>query len=164
MEALTKIRADLVNLVSSLNEEEINYKPHKENWSIAQVLFHLALVEKAVTFQLSSVPVEKDEPIPEKPILLTLDRTVKVKVPTPDFEPKNSHFHLPELIEKLSKTRAKLLETYERYDKEKLHTQGFTHPAYGLLHIEQWLQFIRLHEQRHLEQIKDIKLSLLINQ
>lgn len=32
------------------------------------------------------------------------------------------------------------------------------HPALGELFLDQWIELIYLHEQRHIEQIKEIKL------
>jgi hypothetical protein len=41
-----------------------------------------------------------------------------------------------------------------------LAEKSVTHPALGELPLDQWIEQIYLHEQRHIEQIKEIKLLL----
>ncbi|MEC2075593.1 PadR family transcriptional regulator, partial [Metabacillus fastidiosus] len=45
-------------------------------------------------------------------------------------------------------------------DKAILEEKSMKHPALGELPLDQWIEQIYLHEQRHIEQIKEIK-SLL---
>jgi hypothetical protein len=61
----------------------------------------------------------------------------------------------------LSDSRKKLmifLITIE--DKSILTEKSVKHPAFGELPLDHWIELIYLHEQRHIEQIKEIKLLL----
>lgn len=50
------------------------------------------------------------------------------------------------------------LDTIE--DKSILSEKSVKHPALGELPLDQWIEQIYLHEQRHIEQIKEIKGAL----
>lgn len=45
-------------------------------------------------------------------------------------------------------------------DKSILAEKSVNHLAFGELPLDQWIEQIYLHEQRHIEQIKEIKLLL----
>ena len=89
-----------------------------------------------------------------------MDRTKKFKAPKivePDVEP----FEVQQIIDLLNDSRKKLmtfLSTIE--DKSILAEKSVKHPALGELPLDQWIEQIYLHEQRHIEQIKEIKLLL----
>ena len=91
---------------------------------------------------------------------LLLDRTKKFKAPKivePDVEP----FEVQQIIDLLNESRKKLmtfLSTIE--DKSILAEKSVKHPALGELPLDQWIEQIYLHEQRHIEQINEIKLLL----
>src|SRR4051812_13369194 len=127
-------------------------------WSIAQVCHHLVLVEettiKAIAWGLKKVDNTKTE---RKNVHLILDRAKKFKAPEivePDVEP----FEVQSIIELLSDSRNKLLTFLSTIDdKSILEERSLKHPALGQLPLDQWIEQIYLHEQRHIEQIKEIK-------
>ncbi|PWA12556.1 PadR family transcriptional regulator [Pueribacillus theae] len=159
---LYETRNNLVNEINLLSDAQFNSKPDINQWSIAQVCHHLVLVEeasiKAIAWGLKEVDGTQKE---RKKIHLTLlDRTKKIKAPKivePDVEP----FEVQQIIELLDDSRKKLmtfLSTIE--DKSILAKKSMKHPALGELPLDQWIEQIYLHEQRHIEQIKEIKLLL----
>jgi hypothetical protein len=58
--------------------------------------------------------------------------------------------------DKLYSSRQALMEVLEAYDPSELKANSGKHPAFGTISVEQWVEFIGLHESRHLAQIKDI--------
>ncbi len=54
------------------------------------------------------------------------------------------------------------LKTIE--DKSTLADKSMKHPVFGELPLDQWIEHIYLHEQRHIEQIKELKFLLEIRQ
>ncbi len=158
---LLETRSDLVKEITNLTNAQFNNKHDKDTWSIAQVCHHLVLVEqstiKAIAWGLKKVDNTQTE---RKNTHLLLDRTKKYKAPEivePDVEP----FEVQSIIDLLNDSREKLLtflSTIE--DKSILAEKSFKHPALGELPLDQWIEQIYLHEQRHTEQIKEIKLLL----
>ena len=158
---LYETRNNLVKEITSLSYTQFNGRLGMNIWSIAQVCHHLVLVEqatvKAIAWGLKKVDNTQTE---RKNVHLILDRTKKFKAPEivePDVEP----FEVQSIIDLLNDSRKKLLtflSTIE--DKSILAEKSFKHPALGELPLDQWIEQIYLHEQRHTEQIKEIKLLL----
>ncbi|MFJ8259150.1 DinB family protein [Peribacillus asahii] len=158
---LYETRNNLVKEITSLSYDQFNMRPGMNKWSIAQVCHHLVLVEKASTKAIIWGLEEIDSTQKErKKIHLILDRKKKIKAPKivePDVEP----FEVQQIIDLLSDSRKELLtflSTVE--DKSILAKKSVKHPAFGELPLDQWIEMIYLHEQRHIEQIKEIKLIL----
>lgn len=158
---LYEARNNLVNEITSLSDSQFNGRLGMNMWSIAQICHHLVLVEqatiKAIAWGLTMVENIQTE---RKNVHLMLDRTKKFKAPEivePDVEP----FEVQSIIELLNDSRKKLLtflSTIE--DKSILAEKSFKHPSLGELPLDQWIEQIYLHEQRHTEQIIEIKLLL----
>lgn len=157
---LYETRNNLVLEFTSLSDAQFNSKPDLNSWSIAQVCHHLVLVEKAsikaVAWGLKDSTKKEHKPIQ----LLLLNRTKKFKAPA-IVEPNVEPFEVQQIIDLLSDSRKKLLtflDTIE--DKSILADKSMKHPALGELPLDQWIEQIYLHEQRHIEQIKEIKKTI----
>ncbi|MGE8207330.1 DinB family protein [Heyndrickxia sp. NPDC080065] len=159
---LYKTRNDLIKEIALLSDDQFNSKLDINSWTIAQVCHHLVLVEessiKAIAWGLKEIESTQNER--KKVDLILLDRTKKIKAPKivePDVKP----FEVQQIIDLLNESRKKLmtfLSTIE--DKSVLAEKSVKHPALGELPLDQWIEQIYLHEQRHIEQIKEIKLLL----
>jgi uncharacterized damage-inducible protein DinB len=155
---LDETRKNLVQEIASLREDEFNGKPDKEMWSIAQVCHHLVLVEKATAKVINwGIKEPLSTNIERRKVDLILDRTKKIKAPKV-VEPDEQPFAVQQMIDLLNDSRTKLrtvLRSIE--DKSILEEKSVNHPAFGELPLDQWVDLIPLHEQRHIEQIKEIK-------
>ncbi|WP_040205753.1 DinB family protein [Neobacillus jeddahensis] len=158
---LYETRNNLVKEITSLSYTQFNGRPDMNIWSIAQVCHHLVLVEQATINAIAwGLKKVDNTQIERKNAYLILDRTKKIKAPEivePDVEP----FEVQSIIDLLNDSRKKFLtflSTIE--DKSILAEKSFKHPALGELPLDQWIEQIYLHEQRHTEQIKEIKLLL----
>jgi hypothetical protein len=159
---LDETRNNLVKEIILLSDAQFNSKPELNLWSIAQVCHHLVLVEKSSLKAIAWGLKESDNTQKErkKVHLIVLDRTKKFKAPKivePDVEP----FEVQQIIGLLNDSRNKLVTFLDSIeDKSELKEKSVKHPALGELPLDQWIDQIYLHEQRHIEQIKDIKLLL----
>ena len=62
------------------------------------------------------------------------------------------------MIDLLNDSRKRLMSVLHTIeDKSILEEKSVNHPAFGELPLDQWVELIPLHEQRHIEQIKEIK-------
>jgi hypothetical protein len=157
---LFETRNNLVKELTSLSDAQFNSMPDMDTWSIAQVCHHLVLVEeasiKAIAWGLKDSTKKEQKPIQ----LILLDRTKKFRAPA-IVEPNVEPFEVQQIIDLLSDSRKKLitfLNTVE--DKSILAEKSMKHPALGELPLDQWIEQIYLHEQRHIEQIKEIKITM----
>ncbi|MEO4054808.1 DinB family protein [Solibacillus sp. CAU 1738] len=160
---LSETRNTLLKEITVLSDAQFNSKPGLNMWSIAQVCHHLVLVEeatlKAIAWGLKGNNSTQQERIQIDIILL--DRTKKLNAPK-IVEPDEKPFEIHQIIDLLNDSRKKLmtfLSTIE--DKSILAEKSVEHPALGELFLGQWIEQLYLHEQRHIEQIKEIKLLLV---
>jgi hypothetical protein len=157
-DALYSTRNNLIEEISSINVEEFNRKRDLETWSIGQVCHHLYLAETAFTGAVI-YGLKKEDGIKteQKKFTSVLDRTQKINAPD-IVTPGNGPFEVQQILELLSLSRNKLnslLDTLN--DPSRLLDRSTKHPIFGNLALNQWIDLIYLHEQRHIEQIKELK-------
>ncbi|MCL1698336.1 DinB family protein [Lysinibacillus sp. BPa_S21] len=155
---LYETRNNLLEEIKLLNDTQFNAKPDANSWSIAQVCHHLTLTEttfvRAITWGLKQ---EDSQPTERKNIHLIADRTKKV--PAPEIvEPAEDFFTVQQIIELLDDSRKKLTTILDTIDDPSiLAVKSVKHPVFGDLPLDQWVELVYIHEQRHIEQIKEIK-------
>lgn len=161
MENNIKTRKQLLESIETLTDEQLNKKLSIEQWSIIQVLEHLYLMEAKLVKLMTRVLAEgESHSVSDKPIHLALDRSQKFNSPK-HFEPSDQFLTKQEMLDKLSQSRKALIEFVEQTKGLNLEGKGFLHPIFGQINIKQWIPFIGIHEQRHSEQIAEIKKQLL---
>ncbi|MFB7155652.1 DinB family protein [Lysinibacillus sp. NPDC056232] len=155
---LCETRNNLVEEIKVLSNTQFNAKPDANNWSIAQICHHLILVEestvKVIAWGIKQVDNKQTE---RKNFDIIVDRTKKFTAPK-IVEPAEDFFTVQQIIELLEDSRKKLttyLDTIE--DKSLLAEKSVKHPVLGELPLDQWVEQIYFHEQRHIGQIKEIK-------
>jgi uncharacterized damage-inducible protein DinB len=154
-------RSRLLSMLEGLSDDQLNWKPDDATWSIAQVVQHVAIVESAsaqmITLGLAQEPnfVPRDIPLEE----ITLDRSKKLNAPDrihPSPEPKT----MAQLQEILHTSREQFLaalngiEDFSLLDKT---SPPRPHPVFGQMSTGQWITAARLHEERHIQQIAELK-------
>jgi uncharacterized damage-inducible protein DinB len=154
---LKQIRQNLWDTISDVTDETINQTLESDQWNIAQVLEHLYLVERAIASQLvHGIHEESEHPLEDKNIDIVLDRSMKMSVSNPALEPTSEFQTLASLKTKLDKSRQQFAEAMQSLDSEQLEFKGMPMQYFGLLSLKQWIQFASLHEQRHIEQIREL--------
>jgi uncharacterized damage-inducible protein DinB len=154
------VRAELLESVSGLTDEQLNKEVEDGRWTIMQVLEHLYLMERSITKAIQGT-LEKGEvrPVDAKPIHLSVDRSRKVDAPS-FVDPSKESITLDEMKEKLIESRKGLLQVVGNTTKHDLAQKSYPHPVFGLVSLEQWVPFIGYHEKRHLAQMEELKAKL----
>jgi hypothetical protein len=160
LDLLLESSKQLISEVKKLNDEEINEKPAPDKWSIAQICHHLYLSEDLFTKSIvNGLNGKEYESVSHKPIHLASDRSQKFESPE-IAKPSEDPLNVEIILKFLSQSRENLLNVLRTIDDRSiLSKRAANHPAFGELSLEQWIELLYLHEQRHIEQIKDIKLS-----
>jgi DinB superfamily len=161
-EKLAETRMKLLNEITSLNYEEFNTVPEENIWSVAQVCHHLYLVEisfaKAILYGLTKEDAKKAEP---KQIQLLSDRSKKIIAPEMVI-PREEPFEKQQLVDMLDESRAMMLDVMNKvHEPSILVERSVKHPVFGYLPLYQWIETTYLHEDRHIEQIREIKMQIL---
>ncbi len=155
---LLSARKELLNEIAVLSDKQFNMKPTEEKWSVSQVIRHLILIDEAVLPALRKAVQEESERVAEKNLEFVLDRTKKITSPLP--EPSTEFISKEKLLLILSQARTSLLE-YVNEIETLAEDKSVIHPALGAISIKQMIEFVALHEKRHIEQIKEIKQIIL---
>lgn len=155
---LVETRTILLDEISLLSFEELNNRPEPNKWSIAQVCHHLAITEKlfarAIEYGLKQPSTTH---VKQKNIHVLLDRSIKVEAPEM-VKPALEHFEVEQIVDLLKDSRNYLLTVLSKIeDKSILAEKSAKHPIFNELPLNQWIDLIYLHDQRHMEQIKEIK-------
>lgn len=162
-ERLAEARQQLMNEIQTLSFADLNKLPGENSWSVAQVCHHLYLAEKSFTSALLyGINSEKSKKAEAKPLhLYLLDRSKKVDAPS-IVAPSAESFELEEILNLLDESRTFLLDVMDGIKDETILTEkSAKHPLFGYLPLYQWIENVYLHDQRHIEQIKEIKSEIL---
>jgi len=158
---LEATRKELLTLIDTIPEHLFNKKESEQRWSIGQVLDHLHKTEIEITKVIKYIlTLPEQEPLKDKPLALTLDRTRKITAPT-TLSPSTSDLSKHKLLTSLSQSRKELIQVIESIPPTvDLTRLGYKHPAFDELSLIQWIEFIGYHEKRHLAQLDEIKASV----
>jgi DinB superfamily len=151
-------RSELLQLAGSLDEDKFRKRPSADCWSVAEIINHLCIVERAVLLTLKrnqKTPGEGPGLLARfKPVAFVAFRTFKVKAPDIAV-PK----HVPprdELMEMFASSRDDLKAFVSGTSKRELRRLTMKHPILGMINGWAAIKFIHRHEQRHLKQAREV--------
>lgn len=154
-------KEQLVSLVSSLTEEQLNIVPFEGSWTAAQVAEHIRLSAAGLLKMLNGnvKPTRRapDEYI-EKIRAQFLDFNIKFN--SPDFiKPPHKLYNKQELLTSLQEVIATIVDVANKTDLSLTRT-GFPAAIIGELTGWEVLTFIITHTERHLYQMRNISTAL----
>ena len=159
-------RQKLLESIEGLNQSQLDYRTADGQWSISDILHHMALTDEA-NGKLMSRMLDKAEslnlppdPSPDGSEIHSLDEYAELtrnRAQAPEFVTPQSHLPVEESLARLAASREKLAGTVERLAQYDLYQLTYPHPLLGNLHLYQWLLIGGRHEARHAAQIRKIK-------
>ncbi len=153
---LEKNTGALIELISSLPQEQLNKIPFEGSWTAAQLGDHL-LKSYAVVETLNG-PVKKTErPMGEKiEQVKTLFLNFDIKMNSPEAViPSNGPIDKEKLLSAL-RNRIEQLNGIIQTKNLSETCLGFAIPQYGEFTRLEWIYFTIYHTQRHVHQLKNI--------
>jgi uncharacterized damage-inducible protein DinB len=154
-------RENLLAAVQRVPEHERDRRPAEMRWSIAEVLEHLATVERGIAALIAKRG--RYQPRPDEPIPVPLDderiarlRNRGERMEAPDFAKPSGTVVAAEALRTLVEGRAALRRALVDADPASLEKCTSTHPALGTLSLRDWAQFVAHHEARHTSQVLEI--------
>jgi uncharacterized damage-inducible protein DinB len=162
-------RKELRAAIDSIPAAARNTQPTANQWSVAQVLDHLTIVETRIAAgvgkwiadaQANGLAQETETTsvagtIPNEKIL---DRSRKVEAPEA-IRPRTD-VDAETAWTELEQARAKLRAAFLTGDGFALGQVVQTHPVLGPINVYQWMLFCASHEGRHTLQIREIAQQL----
>ena len=167
MDHISTERQSLLEATSGLTDAQLDFKPPEAQWSISDILHHLALTDEAnakLAANMLKQATEKNlppDPTPEDSVLDSLDafqpKLSGGKFQAPDRVAPRSHLPAAESLARLVASREKINTTLVQLAAYDLSSLTYPHPLLGDLNAYQWLVIAGRHETRHTAQIAKIK-------
>jgi len=155
---LEKTRDECRQLAQKLSPSQFHYKPAADQWSVAELLEHIIVVESRVLDRIDNAL--RQSPSPSKSAMqddhlvrLVADRTGKLKAP--EVVVPTGRWPEHRLLPEFEAVRKRSLD-FARSTSADLRQHGFPHPFFGELDCYQWLLAIPAHCERHLAQAREV--------
>jgi len=162
LDEIEKMYNDYLDQARNLSEEQFNYKPNQESWSIAQVLHHIwfatdgtyLYINKKLSQNIEFKPSGFVHSIRSFGLNTVLHSSLKLKAP--EYIKNNVIKHgtyeqISTLSEKTFQNFRLLLQTFPENLEGK---EIFKHPIVGWVNISQALGFLKGHTVHHKMQIE----------
>ena len=161
---LQATRTDFLAAVEPVTDAQWDFRPGADRWSIGLIAEHLGLVERglfsrveralegAANADWQSATAGKDE------LIETMLRDRGTPRNAPEAVVPTGAVGREAALRIYRERRARSLAFAESTtDSLRAHTLEHHRPVFGTLNAYQWLLYIPLHNQRHLQQIAEIK-------
>jgi len=154
---LDSIHLKLMNAITPVEDSLFSRSPSNNEWSMAQIVHHLCLVEGAVIGELEKALARPPQRVSFLrrliPTSIVAIRLVRVKAPRRmnPLEPPGKE----EIIANYHAARNKLKELYASHGRRRLKQVIFKHPFLGDIDGLATISFVGYHELRHYKQLRE---------
>lgn len=158
LKRLDSVHQRVLDTINPLPPEVFSRQPAPGQWSVAEIVHHLRLVEELVLKSLEAAIARPPQRvgffrrfIPTSIVSL---RVVRVKAPraaTPLNAPEKDL-----AIENLNRARNSLKEICATHGEDRFRHLIFKHPVLGEIDGVAAVSFVGYHEQRHYKQIREV--------
>jgi len=155
---LDTIHHKLLELTGKLDDAHFERRPSENEWSVAEIVHHLSLVEQYVIKSLEQSLAQPPQHLPLLrrlvPTRIVAYRLLRVKAPK-GVQPLNPP-PKEQLLETFNATRARLKSLWTTHDRARLRQVIFKHPFLGPIDGTATISFVGYHELRHSKQIREV--------
>lgn len=161
MSYLHATRKQVLDALDGLTDAQWKFKSADDRWSIAQVLEHIVLTERALLGMTKKVATSAPSPVPEASklkdeVILKGIASREKKVQAPEqLRPTGGLGTAASEVEQFKQTRDATID-YVRSTTDDLRNHSSQSPL-GQVDCVQWLLYIGAHSERHLAQILEVK-------
>ncbi|MBC7827664.1 MAG: DinB family protein [Chitinophagaceae bacterium] len=148
---------ELIQLFSTIDQQQINIVPYEGSWTAAQLAQHMILSNSGFAEMING-PVKETKRNPDELVERIksdfLDFTTKMKSPDP-IVPAMAQYNKEDLLNSSKNIRENVHTAIQTEDLTKTCVM-FELPGYGFLTRLEAAHFILYHTQRHIHQLKKI--------
>jgi len=152
--SLNEIWSEFLNLVFSVDEQDINIVPFEDSWTVAQLATHVTKSNKAIVqaLQMEGKACSRNADERTNELRKTfLDFTVKFQ--SPEFiVPEKKEYKKEAVVQQLENSIEQLRQLRTKANLYEI----IMLPAFGEVTKFEILYFVLVHTQRHLRQLKNI--------
>ena len=160
-DALEAKRQSIFTLLYGLSADQTTFRVGPGRWSILMVLEHVVIAEEMVLADIQRTgtagPAGTAPKSPEAfhMVIKVLEKDIPVEVPLPELEPTGG-VSLDDLIIRWEAARTGLRQALEKIPPETLTAPICPHPVAGPMDARETLEFLAVHLDHHLRQIRRI--------
>jgi DinB family protein len=165
LKRLDSVHQKLIHTVTPLDSKIFSQRPSHDEWSVAEIVQHLCLVEERVIKDLERAVAKEPQRIgfvrKLVPTFIVASRLLRVKAPkavNPIAVPEKN-----EVLENFDRARQALKALCATHSKDRLKKVVFKHPFLGDIDGVATVSFVGYHEQRHYKQIREVLKKLGTN-
>ena len=158
LKRLDSVHQKLLETVSSLEPVPFSQQPSETEWSVAQIVQHLCLVEERVIKELELAITKEPQSVgllrKLVPTSIVAYRLLRVK--SPKAVTPGAVLQKDIAIENFNRARNTLKELCAAHGEERFKKLVFKHPFLGDIDGVATISFVGYHEQRHFKQIREV--------
>jgi|SRR5215469_6000671 len=155
---LEQTRESLVNTARGLSLPQLRYKPSSDQWSMAEILEHVAFVEgriqAGIRKALSQQATTCDRALQDDDLVQRIVGRVR-RLKAPDVVAPVGRWPTERLLSEFKMAREGSIEFAKTTDAP-LRQHSYPHPFFGELDCYQWLLVIAFHSERHRLQAEEV--------
>lgn len=164
MEYLEETEEALIEVTEDLSEEQMQYKPDAESWSIAEIIEHINMVENSMKSMINNKMNSDSESenvevkmTDDQVIQLITNRSQKFKTQN-QFEPTGEYTTADDAIKAFIDQRENITDWIKDSNTD-MRSVVITDFPFGPVDGYQTLLFMAGHTERHTAQIEEVKAS-----
>ena len=150
--------------VSNTTEAQANFRHHENQWTIAEIVEHVSIVNDGF-LRLTHKLLKEAESAPKPPKTdlnlghTSLDENGQQREPfqAPERVRPKGGVSIEDSLAKMRVALAGFADIQPRLEAVDLSDQVFPHPALGPFNAYQWMILLGEHEDRHRAQIERVK-------
>jgi hypothetical protein len=170
MPSLAAIRTKLIraqtaffSAADTISVEKWDKCPGTNEWSAAQLVAHLLVVERVVLTRVDQLTQQSPIPVPfpkrmHLPMWLVEARVIRRKSPVPLDESLLAEKEA--MLGELRRVRERTMAFISETERRDLSCYCWRHPFLGMLNVYEWMEMIAAHQLRHTKQVREIEARL----
>jgi predicted dinucleotide-utilizing enzyme len=161
VEHLTQTRDNMLSTLEGLSDEQLNYKPTEDSWSIAECVEHLAISENAIPQTISTALQETADMARRSEVAMSdeellgmiTDRSNKIKT-SESFVPSGKFGSYEETLEAFLNKREENINFVKTTEDDLRH--HYSKFPFGTVDAYQVVLFMSGHTARHTKQMQEV--------
>jgi len=162
-EKLARAQAIFFRAADNIPLEKWGDCPGVNEWSAAQLVAHLEVVERGVVTNVDRLTQKAPIPVsfPRRmhlPLWLVEARVIRRKSPVPLDESLLGQKEA--MLAGLRGVRERTMAFIAETERRDLSAYCWRHPFLGMLNVYEWMEMIAAHQLRHTKQVREIEAKL----
>ena len=162
-EKLARAQTAFFRAADAIPAEKWDNCPGLNEWSAAQLVAHLVVVERGVVTNVDRLTQKAPIPVPfpkrmHLPLWLVEARVIRRKSPVP-LDP-SLLAEKETMLGGLRRVQERTLAFISETERRDLSAYCWRHPFLGMLNIYEWMEMIAAHQLRHTKQVREIEAKL----